>query len=157
MSEIKVVLKRQDDADNLWGILRTWKDQRDSGVPLEVNIKPHEPLRNIDQNRLLWAILTEFSRQLEWPINGEMQKISKEDWKTILSASFRSEMARLTQTTDGRIVMLGCSTSRMRKKEFAEFIEFLLAVAADRGVQLDEDQEESTESDAETWEYGEVA
>lgn len=142
MDDIKILLRRSEDAENLWGILRTWKDQKDAGAPLEVRIRPYEPLRNVDQNKMLWAILTEFSRQMEWPVNGVMQKISKEDWKLILSASFRSELARLTQTTDGRIVMLGVSTSRMKKREFAEFMEFLLAVAAERGVVLEDELEE---------------
>jgi inactivated superfamily I helicase len=144
-SDIKIVLRRPEDAENLWGILRTWKDQKDAGAPLEATIKPYEPTRNLDQNRLLWRILTAFSQQLEWPINGVMQGISKEDWKVVLSASFRAEMARLTQTTDGRIVMLGVSTSRMRKREFAEFIEFLMAIAAERGVELDEIEEREEE------------
>jgi hypothetical protein len=115
---------------------------------------------------MLWRILTAFSQQIEWPINGCMQKISKEDWKVILSASFRAEMARLTQTTDGRIVMLGVSTSRMSKREFTEFIEFLLAVAAERGVVLELEESgtkpkeiedgktiEATRNDSGNWEY----
>jgi NinB protein len=142
----RFILRNPWDAEALWGILKCWQGQAESGAPLEVTVGVHEKLRNVDQNRLLWRVLTAFSQQIEWPINGVMQKISKEDWKVILSASFRAEMARLTQTTDGRIVMLGVSTSRMRKREFTEFIEFLLAVAAERGVDLDEDEEETEEA-----------
>jgi hypothetical protein len=34
--------------------------------------------------------------------------------------------------------MLGMKTSQMGKRQFAEFIEFLQSVAADRDVELDE-------------------
>jgi sugar phosphate isomerase/epimerase len=37
---------------------------------------------------------------------------------------------------DGGIVMLGQRTSRFTKPQFAEWIEFLYATAADRGVVL---------------------
>lgn len=127
-------LKSRIDADGLWNILKGWKDQSDAGHPVQVTVEPYEPTRSIDQNKMLWEILSAFSEQLEWPINGEMKRISAEDWKDILSASFKSEMVRLSQTIDGRIVMLGLRTSRMRKQEFTEFVEFLMAVAAERGV-----------------------
>lgn len=134
---LKVVLRNPTNADQLWSILKTWQGQSQAGDPLEVEVGVYRRPRSVDQNRMMWKILTAFSEQLEWPINGVMQKISKDDWKSLLSASFRSEMARLTQTTDGRVVMLGISTSTISKREFSEFIEFLLAVAADRGVDLD--------------------
>jgi hypothetical protein len=92
--------------------------------------------RSTAQNRYLWAILKAFSDQLEWPVNGLMQRITPEDYKDILSASYRSESIRLSQTTDGRVVMLGLRTRYMKKPEFCEFIEFLFSVAAERGVTL---------------------
>lgn len=100
-----------------------------------VDIK--EPSRNLDQNALMWALLTEFSEQLVWPVNGQMVRLSPDDWKTILSASFRRETQRMTQGIDGGLVMLGMRTSKMSKREFAEFIEFIHSVASDRGVDLE--------------------
>lgn len=100
-------------------------------------VEVKEPTRNLDQNALLWALLTEFSRQLVWPVNGQMVMLTPEDWKTILSASFRRETQRMTQGVDGGLVMLGMRTSKMSKREFAEFIEFIQSVAADRGVNVE--------------------
>lgn len=97
-----------------------------------------EPTRNLEQNSLLWVILTAFSRQLEWPVNGKFVRLTPDEWKDILSAAYRKESARLAMGLDGGVVMLGMRTSQMGKREFAEFIEFLQAVAADRGVTLDE-------------------
>ena len=97
-----------------------------------------EPSRNLDQNALLWTWLTAFSKQLLWPVNGRMVKMDPESWKTVLSAAYRKESAQLAMGLDGGVVMLGMRTSQMGKREFAEFIEFILSVAADRGVTLEE-------------------
>ncbi len=111
-----------------------------SRAPAGFVVEVREPSRNLDQNALLWVLLTEFSRQLEWPVNGKMVSLSPDDWKTILSASFRRETQRMTQGVDGGLVMLGARTSQMGKREFAEFIEFIQSVAAERGVELQQQE-----------------
>jgi len=95
-----------------------------------------DPTRNLEQNSLLWVYLSEFSKQLKWPVNGDMCVLEPEEWKDILSAAFKQETTRLAAGINGGVVMLGKRTSKFSKKEFAEFIEFILAVAADRGVKL---------------------
>lgn len=102
-------------------------------------VEVREPSRNLAQNALLWSVLQAFSDQLDWPVNGRMTKLGPDDWKTVLSAAFRQETARVAMGLDGNVVMLGCSTSKMGKKEFSEFIEFVLVVAAERGVELHEE------------------
>ena len=97
-----------------------------------------EPTRSLEQNSLLWLYLSAFAAQLEWPVNGRMQKLDAESWKDILSAAFQRESARLASGLDGGVVMLGMRTSQMGKRQFAEFVTFIQAVAADRGVVLDE-------------------
>jgi hypothetical protein len=52
----------------------------------------------------------------------------------LLSAAFRKETNRVAQGLDGGFVMLGQRTSKFGKREFSEFLEFLWATAADRGV-----------------------
>lgn len=107
------------------------------GAPEGYTVEIREPTRNLEQNALLWALLTEFSRQLLWPVNGKMVSLTPDDWKTILSASFRRETQRMTQGIDGGLVMLGARTSQMSKREFGEFIEFIQSVAVDRGVAIE--------------------
>ena len=99
---------------------------------LVVQIK--EPTRTLDQNAAQWPILEAFADQLLWPVNGEKVKMSKEEWKDVLSAAFKRETARLAMGIDGGVVMLGKRTSKFTKKEFSEWMEFLHSVAADRGV-----------------------
>lgn len=93
-----------------------------------------EPGRSLDQNAAMWPILEAFSAQLKWPVNGEMTYMSADDWKDLLSAAFRKEMNRMALGFDGGVVLLGQKTSRFSKREFSDFLEFLHAAAADRGV-----------------------
>lgn len=99
-----------------------------------------EPKRNLEQNSLLWVLLTAFAEQLQWPVNGEMVKLSPDEWKHILSAAYSRESQRVAMGLDGGMVMLGMRTSRMSKRAFAEFIEFIQATAAHRGVVFERDE-----------------
>ena len=101
-----------------------------------VTVEP--PKRNLDQNALLWVLLTAFAEQLEWPVNGRMVKLTADDWKDLLTAAYRRETQRVAMGIDGGMVMLGMRTSKLNKREFAELIEFIQSVAVDRGVELDE-------------------
>ena len=92
--------------------------------------------RSEAQNRLMWPILTEFSKQLLWPVNGRMERMSPEEWKTVLTAAYRSDSVRLAMGLSGGVVMLGARTSKFSKAEFSEWIEFLYATAADRELVL---------------------
>lgn len=96
-----------------------------------------EPSRSRDQNAAMWPILQAFAEQLQWPVNGSMTRLSPDEWKDILSAAFKREGARLAMGLDGGVVMLGLRTSRMGKRQFSEFLEFLHSVAADRGVVIE--------------------
>ena len=95
-----------------------------------------EPPRTLDQNAAQWPILEAFSKQLEWPINGVMTKISPEDFKDILTAAYKRETVRVAMGLDGGMVMLGSRTSKFKKAEFSEYLEFLNATAALRGVTI---------------------
>ena len=88
------------------------------------------------QNRLMWPLLAEFSKQLQWPINGYMVNMEPDDWKDVLTAAFRGETVRLAMGLNGGVVMLGQRTSKFTKAQFSEWIEFLYATAADRGINL---------------------
>lgn len=99
-----------------------------------LTLKPET--RTQAQNRLQWPILTEFSRQLQWPINGQMVTMDADDWKDVLTAAFHGETVRVAMGLNGGVVMLGQRTSKFTKAQFSEWIEFLYATAALRGVKL---------------------
>lgn len=94
----------------------------------------NESKRNTAQNRLLWSVLTDISRQVRMRMfDGQELKASQEDWKDYLTAVFYKEQ-KVAQGENGEAILIGRSTSRMRKKEFSEFIECIYAFGANRGV-----------------------
>ncbi|MES2942900.1 MAG: recombination protein NinB [Pseudomonadota bacterium] len=97
-------------------------------------VEIREPKRNLEQNALLWSLLTAFSEQLEWPVNGKMCKLEPDEWKDLLSAAFKNETQRVAMGINGGMVILGMRTSKMSKRQFSEFLEFIHSIAADRGV-----------------------
>ena len=94
------------------------------------------PSRTIDQNAYQWPYLEGFAKQLQWPVNGEMVWLSKEEWKDILTCAFEVEVKpRLAMGFEGAgMVMLGRRTSQYGKRKYAEWMEFLLAAAALKSV-----------------------
>ena len=108
-------------------------------APQGYSVTIAEPGRSGDQNAAQWPILQAFSEQLQWPVNGRMVTMTADEWKDVLSSAFRGEQARLAMGLDGGVVMLGQRTSKFSKKEFSEWLEFLHATAADRGVTVYED------------------
>jgi hypothetical protein len=97
-----------------------------------------EPNRNLSQNAAQWPILAAFSAQQLWPVNGRMVRMEPAEWKDVLSAAFRGEQARLAMGLAGGVVMLGQRTREFSKREFSDWLEFLYATAAARGVELDD-------------------
>ena len=93
-----------------------------------------EPTRNLDQNAAQWPILEAFAQQLDWPINGVMSKITADDWKDILTCAFRNEQPRVAMGMNGGMVLLGQRTSKFSKRDFSDWLEFLHAIANERGV-----------------------
>ena len=96
-----------------------------------------EPTRNLEQNAAQWPILQAFADQLQWPVNGSMEILTPEEWKDILTAAFKRETVRVAMGLDGGMVMLGSRTSKFSKAQFSEWLDFLNATAAARGVEVD--------------------
>ena len=97
-----------------------------------------EPARSLDQNAALWPLLEAFSAQKQWSVNGKTAKLEPSEWKDILSASFQGEQMRMAPLIGGPgVVMLGLRTSKMGKRRFSEFLDYINATAAELGVQLE--------------------
>ena len=84
--------------------------------------------RSSEQNRLMWAALTDIANQVDW--HGS--KLSAEDWKHLITASLRKQ--RVVPGIDGGLVALGQSTSKMSKEEMSEVLECALAFGAEHNV-----------------------
>ncbi len=105
------------------------------GKPYVVEVKPLT--RTIEQNKILWAMLTDVSEQVNWHGN----KLSPEDFKHIFSAALSQQ--RVVPNIDGNgFVVLGKSTSKMSVAEMSDMIELIQAFGAERGVKFNEWQKD---------------
>jgi hypothetical protein len=92
-----------------------------------------EPSRTLEQNAAQWPYLAGFAAQKQACINGVMQYVTDDDWKDILTGAYRGE-SRMAMF-DGKVIMLPLRTSQMGKKVFSDWMEFLVAMAAQYGVE----------------------
>lgn len=111
----------------LW---RTLKPILADGKRLVLKVEPER--RSSEQNRLLWAALTDLSEQVDWYGN----KLTAEEWKAVMTAALKKQ--KVVPGIDGGFVVLGTSTSRMSKAEFSELMELIFSFGTDRGVTFKE-------------------
>lgn len=112
-------LRNKAKAGAVWIIRLT-----DDGVSIKLRT------RTLEQNALMWAVLTDLSKQCA----HFGQHYSPEDWKDILTASLKGEL-RMTPTLDGqRMVLLGLRTSKMSAKQMTDLIDLGHAHGAANGV-----------------------
>ncbi|NLZ11648.1 MAG: recombination protein NinB [Alcaligenaceae bacterium] len=90
--------------------------------------------RTLAQNDMLWSIMTDISRQVDFVVNGALVKVSPEEVKDILTAALKRE-TRMALGIDGGMVLLGQRTSKMTVKQMTELIELAHAFGAEKGVQ----------------------
>ena len=90
-----------------------------------------ESTRSLESNSLLWVLLGEVSKQVEW----YGSKLTAEEWKDVFSASLKKQ--KVVPALDGGFVVCGQRTSKMTKSEFSDLIELIQAFGAERGVNFD--------------------
>ena len=124
-------------------VAENWKRQSMAGKPIAITAT--ETKRSLDQNAKLWVLLAAWSEQVEWQVNGKATKLTSEDWKDLLSAAFMHETGRISPGLDGGMVLLGSHTKDFTVRQFSEFLEFIHAASAARGVNLDRFEESEAE------------
>lgn len=92
-----------------------------------------EPTRTLEQNAAQWPYLTGFAKQKQLCINGQMEWVTDDDWKDVLTGCWNGEMRMAA--FDGKVIMLPQRTRDMGKKVFSTWMEFLVAMAAQCGVE----------------------
>ena len=90
----------------------------------------NEPTRSLDQNALLWPLLDDISKQLEW----YGSRLSSDEWKDVLTAALRKE--KVVPGINGGFVVLGQRTSKMGKREFSDLVELVYAFGAQQSVRF---------------------
>jgi NinB protein len=104
------------------------KDQLQAGKRLVLEVR--EETRTLEQNRCMWAYLTDIAKQVNW----YGRKLTPEQWKEILSASLRKQ--EVVPGIDGGFVVLGQSTSKMTIAEMSEMIELSIAFGEQHDVKF---------------------
>jgi len=122
MSRLFFVLRNDRIRENAINEIREAKD--DSRVEIKA------PVRSLDQNSKMWAMLTDISQQLE--LKGE--KYPPEDWKTLILHEMGKE-TRFIPSLDGHgFVPLGVSSSKLSKQEMSDLIEYIYALGSQQNV-----------------------
>jgi hypothetical protein len=97
-------------------------------------VKVSPPNRNLAQNALIHAVLTEAGDALGWVFNGQV--VDLDDLKTIFMAAYRKQQGGETRFVigiDGQPVILSWRTRDLTKAECSDFIESVQAFMAMRG------------------------
>lgn len=82
-----------------------------AGRPLMVEVCEYTAKRSGEQNRLLWALLTEIAEQVE----VEGKRFSKEAW-------YAHYLDQYAPKQDGPSGLVPVGSSQMNKQQFAEFV-----------------------------------
>jgi len=93
-------------------------------------VEVRKETRSLAQNALLWATLTDISKQVDW----YGRKLTPEDWKHVFTASLTKQ--EVVPGIDGGFVVLGKSTSQMTKAEMSELQELMQAFGTQQGVKF---------------------
>lgn len=123
----RAVVQIRGDADR--SQIATWA----RNVPVGTTVEFRAPRRSLDQNALMWSLLGQISKSVDW----YGQKLTSEDWKDVLTASLRRAWV-VPGIDAGSFVPLGMRTSQMTKGELAELIELVYAFGADHDVKFRE-------------------
>lgn len=101
---------------------KRWVDQ----APIGTRVEFKAPKRSIEQNALMWALLTEVAEQ----VAHHGIKLGADDWKLIFLDALKREV-RMVPNLDGNgFVNLGRSTSDLSKDEMTDMIELIMAFGA---------------------------
>jgi len=103
-------------------------------APVGSRVEFKRPKRSLDQNSLMWILLTEIAEQL----THHGIKLSPDDWKLLYLDALKREV-RMVPNLDGNgFVSLGRSSSDLSKDEMSDLIELIYAHAAQQGVVFSE-------------------
>ena len=93
-----------------------------------VEVVLQRPARSLSQNRKMWPMLTDVTKQVNW--YGE--KLDTDDWKDMFMSSLNKQ--RAVPGIDGGLVGLSKRTSKLDKEGFAQLIEVIYAFGSEQNV-----------------------
>lgn len=109
---------------------RTLAQRMIEAAPVDAVVRIAPKGRSLDQNALLWALLSDVSR--EKPL-GRMH--TPEVWKTLFCHAC-GHAVQFEMGLNGQPFPTGFSSSKLTKDQFSDLLEFVLSYAAENGVTL---------------------
>jgi len=106
---------------------RAW--DRINGAAIGTRLEFKDPRRSLPQNDRLWLMLSKIAK-MEW--RGE--RYTESEWKDFFMSAYRGE--KWMPDEDGRMVVIGRSTSDLSKQEFGELLELIEAFCARQNINL---------------------
>jgi hypothetical protein len=110
------------------------KENLQAGKQLRLEIK--KASRSTDQNAMFHALIDKITKEMK----AVGSPWSDDDWKRLLIDQWAHEtnrtLGRITPSLDGyRTVQLGLLSRKFSKEEGSDFIEWLMAWMADKGIE----------------------
>jgi hypothetical protein len=90
-----------------------------------------EATRSLDQNALLWSVLSDISRA-----KPEGRCHTPEVWKCLFMSAC-GHAVQFEMGLDGKPFPVGFRSSKLTKAQFSELIEFIYSWCAEKGVHID--------------------
>ena len=89
--------------------------------------------RTLEQNNLLWPLLSKISNHVVW--DGEKRTVH--EWKDMFTAGLRGYKV-VPGINPGTFVPLGLHTSELKSSEFSALLDLIYAFGAQHGVEFDD-------------------
>lgn len=99
-------------------------------APAETRVEFKAPLRTLDQNNVMWGMLTDIARQKTH--NG--RRYTADQWKVIFMHACGREVQFIPSLDNSTFIPWGQSSSDLSKAEMVDLIEFLMAWGAENDV-----------------------
>lgn len=119
-----VTIRNQHDLAQLSGLIMQ------HGLPCDVTLGEQ---RTGDQNRKMWPMLGDISKQCKLRIDGQMVSATPDDWKVVFLAALQGE-TRVARGINGGLVYLSMRSSKLSKKMFSELIELMYVYGSENDV-----------------------
>jgi hypothetical protein len=132
MERLTLLLETPEQANRVlsevfWPWVQTMTTSR-----IRLHMEARKDTRSLAQNRLMWSVLGDLSRQVTW----FGKRLTPEGWKDFITGHLDGQ--ELIPNMDGTgfiSIGMGRSTSRMTRKEMTAVIELAMAFGAEQGVE----------------------
>lgn len=105
-----------------------------AAAPIGSRVTLRGPRRTLEQNALMWVLLTAFSDQIE----HFGRKYDPEVWKCIFLKALGKELTFVPSLDGQEVVAIGYRSSELSKEEMSDMIELMLAEGARRAIEFDD-------------------